>query len=203
MLSSAAMDEVDENDRTRITSMLFEARESASGLATEQLAAALHPQLRRMAAGLMRRERPDHTLQPTALVGEAFLRMVDQAGADWKDRAHFLGVASRLMRQVLVDHARRYGAIKRGAGAPRLTLVDAAAATPADAADLLVVNDALERLAALDPRAARVVEMRVFGGLTVQEMAHVLGVSKRTVDADWSMARLWLARELAAASPGD
>lgn len=195
------MDEVDENNRTRITGMLLEARESAGGLASEQLAEALYPELRRIAAGLMRRERPDHTLQPTALIGEAYLRLVDQTSAEWKDRAHFLGVASRVMRQVLVDHARRHGAGKRGGGARRLTLSDPVVGA-ADAVDLLVVNDALERLAAIDPRAAHVVEMRVFGGLTVQEMAHVLGVSKRTVDADWSMARLWLTRELTAA-PGD
>jgi RNA polymerase sigma-70 factor, ECF subfamily len=186
---------MDEKDRTRITGLLLEARASAGGSGSEELADALYPELRRMAAALMRRERANHTLQPTALVGEAYMRMVDQAKAEWKDRAHFLGVASRVMRQVLVDHARRHAAAKRGAGLRRLTLSDLAGPQE-DVADLLVVNDALERFAALDRRAAQVVEMRVFGGLSIAEMAHVLGVSLRTVNADWAMARLWLAREL-------
>jgi RNA polymerase sigma-70 factor, ECF subfamily len=192
---------MDEPDRGRITSVLLDTRNPKSGLASEQLAEALYPELRRLAGSLMRRERADHTLQPTALVGEAFLRLVDQTKTDWKDRAHFLGIAARVMRQVLVDHARRHAAAKRGAGVQRVTFDDAAGVSGGQVVDLLVVNDALERLAALDERGARVVEMRVFAGLTIEEIAHVLGVSKRTVDADWAMARLWLARELGGGAP--
>jgi RNA polymerase sigma-70 factor, ECF subfamily len=192
---------MDEPDRSRITSVLLDTRRPQGGLASEQLAEALYPELRRLAGSLMRRERADHTLQPTALVGEAFIRMVDQTKTDWRDRAHFLGIAARVMRQVLVDHARRHAAAKRGAGGERVTLDDAVGARGERAADLLVINDALDRLAALDERGARVVEMRVFGGLTVEEIAHVLGVSKRTVDADWAMARLWLAREFGGGPP--
>jgi RNA polymerase sigma factor (TIGR02999 family) len=144
----------------------------------------------------MRRERPNHTLQPTALVGEAFLRLVDQTRIDWQDRAHFLGIAARVMRQVLVDHARERGAAKRGGDVQRVTLDDYAGQENPAPLDVLILNDALDRLAAIDPRGARVVELRVFGGLTVEEVAALLDVSKRTVDNDWSVARMWLAREL-------
>ncbi len=190
---------MDAADRSRLTGILIDARDPQRELASDQLAELLYPELRRLAGRLMRRERADHTLQPTALVGEAFLRMVDQTRTGWKDRAHFLGIAARVMRQVLVDHARRHAAAKRGAGIQRVTF-DEAAGAGAQVLDLLVVNDALDRLDALDNRGARVVELRVFGGLSVEEIAHVLGVSKRTVDGDWAMARLWLARELGGAA---
>jgi RNA polymerase sigma factor (TIGR02999 family) len=187
------MAEVD--DRTRITQILVDARQGAADGANARLAEALYPELRRLAAALMRRERQDHTLQPTALVGEAFLRLVDQTRIDWQDRNHFLGIAARVMRQILVDHARRHGAVKRGAGVQMVTLDDNLSGN-AGPVELLVVNDALERFARLDERGARVVEMRVFGGLTIDEIAGALGVSKRTVDNDWAVARMWLAREL-------
>ena len=184
-------------ERTHITQILLDARDpGASAVGTERLVEALYPELRRLAAGLMRRERPGHTLQPTALVGEAFLRLVDHTRIEWKDRAHFLGIAARVMRQVLIDHARRHAAAKRGADVQRVTLGDDVGAAAGQVVDLLVLNDALDRLAALDERGARVVEMRVFGGLTVEEIAQVLDVSKRTVDNDWAVARMWLAREL-------
>jgi RNA polymerase sigma factor (TIGR02999 family) len=187
------MAEVD--DRTRITQILVDARQGGADGANARLAEALYPELRRLAAALMRRERQDHTLQPTALVGEAFLRLVDQTRIDWQDRNHFLGIAARVMRQILVDHARRHGAVKRGAGVQMVTLDDNLSGN-AGPVELLVVNDALERFARLDERGARVVEMRVFGGLTIDEIAGALGVSKRTVDNDWAVARMWLAREL-------
>lgn len=185
----------EQDDRTRITDILREARASGAE-ASARLADALYPELRRIAAALMRRERPDHTLQPTALVAEAYLRVVDQSRVDWQDRTHFLGIAARVMRQVLVDHARRHTAAKRGAGAERIPLDDDIAGG-AGPVELLLVNDALDRYARLDERGAHVVELRVFGGLSVGEIADALGVSKRTVDNDWSMARMWLARELA------
>jgi RNA polymerase sigma factor (TIGR02999 family) len=183
------------HDRAAVTRILRDARNREND-ASARLAAALYPELRRLAGGLMRRERPGHTLQPTALVGEAFLRLVDQSQVEWQDRAHFLGIAARVMRQVLVDHARRHSTAKRGAGAQLVTLGDDIRAAGRPLEDLLVIDDALDRFAALDPRAAHIVEMRVFGGLTVEEIAEALGVSKRTIDHDWAVARMWLAREL-------
>jgi RNA polymerase sigma factor (TIGR02999 family) len=165
--------------------------------ATERLVEALYPELRRTAARLMRRERDGHTLQPTAVVHEAFLRLVNQRTIDWQDRAHFLGIAARVMRQVLIEHARRRGAAKRGANPDRVTLGEALARGQDPALSMLALDDVLSRLAEVDPRGAQVAELRIFGGLTVQETAHALDVSVRTVHTDWAMARLWLARELA------
>lgn len=191
---------MDGPDRTRVTQILLEAADDAEG-GTRALAEVLYSDLHRMAAKLMRGERVGHTLQPTALVGEAYLRLVDQARTGWQHRAHFLGVAARVMRQVLVDHARARAAGKRGAGAHHVTLGTAQGAVEDTPFELLVLDDLLDRLAALDPRAARVVELRTFGGLTVKEIADTLQVSARTVDGDWAMARLWLAREYARVSP--
>ncbi len=164
---------------------------------TGQLVEALYPELRRLAARLMRRERDGHTLQPTAVVHEAFVRLVNQRTVDWQDRAHFLGIAARVMRQILIEHARRRGAAKRGANPDRVTLDEALAVGDDPAFGILALDDVLTRLAGVDPRGAQVAELRIFGGLTVQETAHALGVSVRTVHTDWSMARLWLSRELA------
>jgi RNA polymerase sigma factor (TIGR02999 family) len=163
---------------------------------TSQLVEALYPELRRLAARLMRRERGAHTLQPTAVVHEAFVRLVSQQAVSWQDRAHFLGIAARVMRQVLIEHARRRGAAKRGANPDRVSLDEALAVSDQPVFSMLALDDVLTRLAAVDARGARVAELRIFGGLTVQETAHALNVSVRTVHADWAMARLWLAREL-------
>jgi RNA polymerase sigma factor (TIGR02999 family) len=152
--------------------------------------------LRSIAGSLMRRERPGHTLQPTELVHDAWLKLVDQSRVHWTDRAHFLNIAGRAMRQVLVDHARRRGARKRLAAAERVTFDDDAGHGASASFEVLALHDALERFAALDPRGAKVVEARVFGGMSVQEVAHVLNVSTRTVELDWTVARRWLAREL-------
>jgi RNA polymerase sigma factor (TIGR02999 family) len=179
------------------TALLLALRDGADGgRVTEDLAALLYPELRRLAARLMRSERRSHTLQPTAVVHEAFLRLVDQGSIDWQDRAHFLGIAARVMRRILVDHARRRGTAKRGSGSDRIPLDEASVSSPDAAFDLLALDDVLSRLAALDPRCAEVAQLRIFGGLTVRETALQLGVSTRTVDNDWAMARLWLAREL-------
>ena len=145
----------------------------------------------------MKRERANHTLQPTALVHEAYLKLVGDPGARWESRAHFFGAAARAMRQILVDHARRHHAHKRGGELDRVTLDEEIADSNARSFEILALNDALEKLAAKDPRMARVVELRIFGGLVSKEVAHVLGFSKRTVDEDWKMAKMWLARELA------
>ena len=157
----------------------------------------VYDELRRRAQAQMRQERAGHTLQPTALVHEAFLRLVDQKAIDWKDRAHFFGVAARAMREVLVDHARRRGAGKRGGGEPRLTLGGAATVATEQNFDILAFDLALERLTALDERQGRLVELRVFGGLTIEEAAKVLDCSHATVSREWRHAEAWLHREMA------
>jgi len=174
-----------------ITRLLSEAAEGSSA-AVDQLAPIVYDDLRARAARRLRQERPDHTLQPTALVHEVYVRLVDQRDVDWRGRTHFLAVASRVMRRVLTDHARGRGRAKRGAGFRRVTLDGIAAPGESRDVDLVDLDDALKRFAALDPRASRVVELRFFGGLTDDEAARALGVSPRTVRGDWAMARAWL-----------
>jgi RNA polymerase sigma factor (TIGR02999 family) len=167
--------------------------------AGEELLAAVYAELHAQAARAMRREAVDHTLQPTALVHEAYLRLIDQTRIQWKNRAQFFGVAAQLMRRILVDHARGRDAAKRGGGVAAITLeeVDAVAEqSAADAIDVLALHDAIERLAALDPDQARVVELRYFGGMSIEETAEVLDVSPATVKREWAVARAWLKREL-------
>jgi RNA polymerase sigma factor (TIGR02999 family) len=144
----------------------------------------------------MRRERANHTLQPTALVNEAWLRLVEQPEVNWKNRAHFFGVASLVMRQILVDHARRRKADKRGGTQQQVTLEEPLIAAANNSVDVLALHELLERLNDFDPRASRVVEMHFFGGLSFEEMAEVLQVAVRTVKRDWRMARAWLRDEL-------
>ena len=165
--------------------------------AGEALLPLVYEQLRGIARGQLARERRDHTLQATALLHEAWLKMGDLQRAEPKDRAHFLAIAARTMRQILVDHARRKKAGKRGEGWDRVTLDLAVGQLEQDELDLLALDDALGRLAAQDPRKARVVEMRFFGGLSMPEIADLLGVSVRTAEGDWYMARAWLRKTLA------
>jgi RNA polymerase sigma factor (TIGR02999 family) len=153
-------------------------------------------ELRRLARIYMARERLGHTLQTTALVNEAFLRLIDARQVNWQGRAHFLGIAARLMRRVLVDHARSRGVQKRGGGGYRVPLDDGIAASPEPDVNLLALDRALESLASVDQRKSRVIEMRFFGGMTVEETAEALGVSTDTVKRDWRLAKLWLLREL-------
>jgi RNA polymerase sigma factor (TIGR02999 family) len=165
--------------------------------ALDRLMPLVYDELRALAERSLRHERSGHTLQGTALVHEAYLKLVDQRQVRWQDRAHFFAVAAQLMRRVLVDHARRHGAVKRGSGAPRLPLHEAdAPAAAAPLVDWLALDCALDRLAALDERQARTVELRFFGGLTIEETAEVLQVSQATVKNDWNLARGWLYREL-------
>jgi RNA polymerase sigma factor (TIGR02999 family) len=164
--------------------------------ALEQLVPLVEVELRRLARGYMARERPDHTLQTTALVNEAFVRLTDARQVRWQDRAHFLGISARLMRRVLVDYARRRGFHKRGGGAQRVTLQDDLVRTPDPAFDVVALDRALEALAKVDMRKSRIVELRFFGGLSVDETAEVLVVSPDTVKRDWRLAKLWLLREL-------
>jgi RNA polymerase sigma factor (TIGR02999 family) len=164
--------------------------------ALERLLPLVQAELRRLARGYMRRERPEHTLQVTALVNEAFLRLTDARQLRWNDRAHFLGISAKIMRRVLVDHARARGYRKRGGGAQQVTLDEALLVSPAPSLELLALDRALDELAAADPRKARVIELRFFGGLSVEEAAEALHVSADTVKRDWRIARLWLLREL-------
>jgi RNA polymerase sigma factor (TIGR02999 family) len=169
--------------------------------ALEQLTPLVESELRRLARAYMRRERRDHTLQTTALVNEAFLRLTDARRVRWQDRAHFLVISARLMRRVLVDHARARGSGKRGGGAERVTLDEGVAASPEPGVDVLALDRALEALAAVDVRKSRVVEMRFFGGMSVEEAADALHVSPDTVKRDWRLAKLWLLHELDGEAP--
>ena len=152
----------------------------------------IYGELRRLAASYLRRERAGHTLQPTALVHEAYLRLVDQTQVRWQNRAHFFGVAAQMMRRILVDHARASVAAKRGGDVERLSLDENIDVTGERARELVALDEALERLAEIDPEKSRVVELRFFGGLSVEETAEVLGVSAPTVKRHWRMAKAWL-----------
>jgi RNA polymerase sigma factor (TIGR02999 family) len=170
--------------------------------ALEQLLPLVYAECRRIATRQLRRERPGHTLDPTALVHELYLRLVDQRGATWESRAQFFAIAAGLMRRILVDHARGRHAAKRGGSAVLVSLgATAEAAEDPRAADVLAIDEALERLGAHDPDQRRLVELRFFAGLTVEETAHVLGRSPRTVKREWRLAKAWLHRELRGESP--
>ena len=153
-------------------------------------------ELRRIAANYMRRERPGHTLQTSALVNEAYLKLVDQRQVRWQNRSHFFALASQLMRRILLDHARSQRRVKRGGDAIPLNLDDVAVLAPEKSAELVALDDALTRLAEFDPRKAKIVEMRFFGGLTVDEVAEALGIAPITVMLHWRLARAWLQREM-------
>jgi RNA polymerase sigma factor (TIGR02999 family) len=165
--------------------------------ALDELLPIVYQELQRIAARQLRRESPGHTLQTTGLVHEAYLRLVDQRDARWQNRAQFFGIAAQAMRRVLIDYARGKKAAKRGGDAVRITLTDASAPAEQPDADLLALDEALTRLAALDPQQAKVVELRYFTGLGIEETAQVLDISPATVKREWAMARAWLRRELA------
>ena len=164
--------------------------------AVEELVPLVYAELRGIAARHMRRESEGHTLQPTALVNEAYMKLVDQTRVDWQGRTHFLAVASGAMRRILIDHARGRLRAKRGGEFRRVDIDDVLEKAACTEHDLMDLTEALERLAALDERQARVVELRYFGGLSVEETAETLGVSKRTVEGEWTHAKAWLKREL-------
>jgi RNA polymerase sigma-70 factor, ECF subfamily len=161
----------------------------------------VYQELRRMANRYLRMERIDHSLQPTALVHEAYLRLVDQTQVSWQNRAHFFGVAAQMMRRILVDHAKARHRGKRGGAATRLSLDDISNLSKGRAADLVALDDALSSLAEIDQRKSRVVELRFFGGLSVEETAQVLGVSPQTVLRDWKLAKAWLYQEIKRGAP--
>ncbi|MHC4696039.1 MAG: sigma-70 family RNA polymerase sigma factor [Planctomycetota bacterium] len=183
---------VPRDDATRILADI----ERGDGSAAAKLLPLVYDQLRAVADSYFRRQPSGHTLQPTALVHEAYLRLVGSADEQWSSRAHFFAVASKAMRQILINHAERRGAAKRGGNRQKVTLDEASTPAPERDVDLLVLDEALTKLSALSERMGQVVELRFFGGLTVDEVAHVLKVSKRTVEGDWQTARAWLSREL-------
>jgi RNA polymerase sigma factor (TIGR02999 family) len=162
------------------------------GAVLDDLLPVVYAELRRLAGNYLRRERAGHTLQPTALVHEAYLRLVDQTQVQWQNRAHFFGVAAQMMRRILVDHARSQQAEKRGGSIQKLALDENIDVSGERAADLVSLDEALERLAELDPQKSRIVELRFFTGLSVEETAEVLGVSAPTVKRQWRMAKAWL-----------
>ena len=164
--------------------------------AAEKLMPLVYQELRRLAQNYLRGERPDHTLQATALVHEAYLRLVDQNRVTWQGRAHFCGVAAQLMRRILMQHARAHHAAKRGGGMQKLYLDETRELAQERPPDLIALDDALKTLAQAHPRESEVVEMKFFGGLEAKEIAEVLNVSEKTVARDWSFAKLWLCREL-------
>jgi RNA polymerase sigma factor (TIGR02999 family) len=173
--------------------MLLQSWRQGDPSALDRVAEIVDRELRRLAGAYIRRERPGHTLQPTALVNEAFLRLIGQANkVDWESRSHFIAIAARHMRQILVDHARRHRAGKRGDGATLISLDDASASTAPPSTDLLALDEALERLAAVDPRKARAMELKYFGGLQMAEIAVVLNLSIKTVEKDVRLAGAWL-----------
>jgi RNA polymerase sigma factor (TIGR02999 family) len=180
-----------------VTALLAGWRAGSAG-AEEALMAKVQPELRRLAAAYLRRERQGHTLQPTAVVNEAYLRLVQQRPGKWENRAHFFGIAASMMRRVLVDHARRKRAVKRDGVTNSPVTISRVAERPAavDVVDVIDLHDALTELAALDPRQADIVEKRYFGGLTVEEIAEVLDLSPATVKREWTTAKIWLRRRL-------
>lgn len=166
--------------------------------ALEKLTPLVYDELRRLASHYLRGERRDHTLQGTALVHEAFIRLVGQSELEWQSRAHFFGIAARLMRQILVDHARKHTAAKRGGGEPQLSIEEAAVFSPQRAANLVALDDALQELARFDPRKSRIVELRYFGGLSIEEIGEAEGIAVATVRRQMRTAEAWLHREMSA-----
>lgn len=186
-----------ETDTAKITDLLV-AVSNGERDALDQLVAAVYDHLRRIAGAQLRREMPGHSLQPTALVHEAYLRLVDQRQVHWRNRAHFFGVAASLMRRILVDHARARLAGKRGGGFERVTLHgdEATTAESPPGIDVLALHESLIRMAAFNPRQERIVELRYFGGLTIEEAAEVLGISEATLVREWTVAKAWLRADL-------
>ncbi|MDQ3755537.1 MAG: sigma-70 family RNA polymerase sigma factor [Acidobacteriota bacterium] len=195
-------DEQPDESPQQITERLI-AWSHGDAAALDDVIRVVYHELRRMADRYLRMERPDHTLQPTALVHEAYLRLVDQTQVNWQNRAQFFGVAAQMMRRILVDHAKTTHRDKRGGAALKLPLDEAVNLSQGRAADLLALDDALKSLAEIDQRKSRVVELRFFGGLSVKETAEALEVSPQTVLRDWKLAKAWLYQEIKRGAPDD
>ena len=184
------------NSSGEITQMLLELTDGNAD-AVDQILPHIYDELRRLAGSYLRRERSDHTLQPTALVHEAYMKLIDQRQVKWQNRAHFFGIAAQVMRRILMDHARKHLANKRGGDAEILPLEEEIfVVSPDKSNELLALDEALERLAKMDPPKARVVELRYFGGLSIEETAEVMGISVPTVNPHWKFAKAWLHSEL-------
>ena len=183
-------------NRTEEISLILKSWSDGNRQSADELMAAVYGELHRIAAQYLKKERSDHTLQPTALVHEAFLKLSEQTGIDWQNRSHFYGVASRLMRQILVDHARLHATNKRGNHPIHFSLDDVQIPVEERAESILTLNEVLGRLEEFDEQQARIVEMRFFGGMNNGEIAENLDISERTVGREWQAARLWLYREL-------
>src|SRR5678815_2132504 len=183
------------NPSTEITSLLVD-WSNGDKSALDRLFPLVEKELHRLAHSYMRRENPDHTLQTTALVNEAYLRLVDQKKTHWQNRAHFFGIAAQIMRRILLNYARDRHRKKRFPGSIQVSLSDVSVVSDTKSAELIVLDEALEKLAAIDERKSKVVELRYFGGLSVEETAEVLGISTITVLRDWKFARAWLLREI-------
>jgi len=179
----------------QVTQLLKQWQEG-SNEALEALMPLVYKELKRLAASYLRRERSDHTLQSAALVNEAYLRLVDQNQTRWQNKAHFYGIAAQMMRRILADHARGHNAAKRGSGMPELELDEAVAQAKGQNVDLLGLEEALQKLERLDPQQGRIVELRFFSGLSIEDTANVLAISPATVKRDWAAARAWLFREM-------
>ena len=181
--------------RHQITELLAEWREGNQS-ALDELYPLVYDELHRLARRYMSRERKGHTLQTTALINEAYVRMVDQKNVNWANRSHFFAISAQIMRRILIDHARRHAYAKRGGGAQQVSLEEVAALVPEQGRELMRLDEALKSLAEQDPRRSQVVELRYFGGLNNEEIAGVLQVSENTVTRDWNMARAWLYQQL-------
>ena len=182
----------DSHEPTDVT-VLLNAWSDGKQDALDELMPLVYQELRKLARSYLRAERPEHTLQPTALVNEAYLRLVDQRNVRWRNRRHFYGIAAQLMRRILVDHARKRQSEKRGGG-EALIPFEEARGVPVKAQDLVALDDALKDFATIDPRSAKIVELRQFGGLSIDETADVLEISPATVKRDWTLAKAWLRR---------
>ena len=188
-------------DENSAVTILLRRWQGGEEQALDELTPMVYQELRRIAGSFLRRERSDHTLQPTALLHEAYLKLAGQNATSWKDRAHFFGVAAHLMRMILVDHARSKAAGKRGGGLKAVTLNETLSASTERPADLVALDDALRELEEFDPRKAKVIELRYFGGLTIEEAAEVLGISTSTLVRDQRLAEAWIQRQMMSLDP--
>lgn len=185
-----------ENPAREDVTVLLGQLAKGDGEAASRLIPVVYDELRRLATAYMRRERSDHTLQPTALVHEAYLKLVEQRSVDWQGRAHFFAIAAQMMRRILIDHARGHLREKRGEGEKPVPLNEALVFAPEQSLELVKLDQSLKRLAEIDPRQSQIVELRFFGGLTVEQTANVLAISPKTVKRDWNVAKAWLHGDL-------
>ncbi len=188
------------SDASIDVTLLLKRHTDGDSNALSELIPLLYKELQHLASSYLQRERPDHTLQTTALVHEAYLRLVDQKEVTWNNRAHFFAVAAQMMRRILVDYARKHKAVKRGSSVPKISLEQAAVFSKEQTHEMLVVDELLTRLASFDPQGGRIVELRFYGGLSVEETAEVMGISSAKVKREWSVAKAWLVRELGRSS---